>query len=352
VLSGGGARGAYQAGAIAALVQQSGVRDGEPLPSFDVICGSSIGALNGWFVATGQYTLLSQLWQTIGRRNIFALKKRYAAAANPDSGLLTRIDAALALEIGLVTHVRGVLDDGHVARWIAQYIDPTTPILRPFVFTVTNLNHQRGELFYRAPPGISAQRRAQATRAIELTVGPSVIARPAGNDILQAAIRASASMPILFDPVELPGADGNIQDYVDGGIANNTPVDVARAVTKNVYAILLDPDIANPPRARNAIEVGIASFTVTQRRILESALRAAYLETAAKRATLSRTDSQEARSILGEIFDCDLYTMRPAAELPVEIVDFTNQGAIDASYQLGYHDALAGWQRYKLPIAP
>jgi predicted acylesterase/phospholipase RssA len=352
VLSGGGARGAYQAGAIAALVQQSGVRDGEPLPSFDVICGSSIGALNGWFVATGQYTLLSQLWQTIGKRNIFVLKKRYAAAVNPDSGLLNRLDAALALEIGLVTDVRGVLDDGHVARWIAQYIDPATPILRPFVFTVTNLDHERGELFYRAPPGISAQRRAQATRAIEVTVGPSVIARPAGNDILHKAIRASAAMPVLFDPVQLPGANGKMQDYVDGGIANNTPVDVARALTKNVYSILLDPDIANPPRPRNAIEVGITSFTIAQRRILESALRATYLETAAKRATLSRTDSQEVRSVLNDIFDCDLYTIRPAAELPLGIADFTNQSAIDASYQLGYNDTLAGWQHYKLPILP
>src|SRR5581483_9027590 len=211
VLSGGGARGAYQAGAIAALVQQAGIRDGQPLAPFDVVCGSSIGALNGWFVATGQFTLLSQLWRTIGQREIFVLKKRFAPVIDPNSGLLNRLHSALALEIGLVTNVRGVLDDAYVSRWIAQYIDPATPVLRPFIFTVTNLDHERGELFYRAPASISATTRARAAQAIEVTVGPSVVARPAGNDILQEAIRASASMPILFDPVELPGANGALQ---------------------------------------------------------------------------------------------------------------------------------------------
>ncbi|MHB8461421.1 MAG: patatin-like phospholipase family protein, partial [Vulcanimicrobiaceae bacterium] len=65
VLSGGGARGAYEAGIIEELARNGGVRDGQPLAPFKIICGTSIGALNGWFVATGQYTKLRNLWATI-----------------------------------------------------------------------------------------------------------------------------------------------------------------------------------------------------------------------------------------------------------------------------------------------
>ncbi|HEY8531622.1 MAG TPA: patatin-like phospholipase family protein, partial [Limnochorda sp.] len=47
VLSGGGARGAYQVGALKAVVERLG-----PAP-FVVISGSSIGAINGAVVAEG-----------------------------------------------------------------------------------------------------------------------------------------------------------------------------------------------------------------------------------------------------------------------------------------------------------
>src|ERR1700722_19684056 len=58
VLSGGGARGAYQAGLACALAERSGVQDGQPLAPYGLICGTSIGALNAWFIATGQYSAL------------------------------------------------------------------------------------------------------------------------------------------------------------------------------------------------------------------------------------------------------------------------------------------------------
>ena len=54
VLSGGGARGAYEAGIIEGLVRSAGVADGEPLPGVDGVIGTSIGAINGWYVATAQ----------------------------------------------------------------------------------------------------------------------------------------------------------------------------------------------------------------------------------------------------------------------------------------------------------
>jgi NTE family protein len=64
ILSGGAERGAYQAGAIQALTEIQRVKDGEPL-DFDLVCGASIGALNGFMVATAQYTALARMWRSV-----------------------------------------------------------------------------------------------------------------------------------------------------------------------------------------------------------------------------------------------------------------------------------------------
>lgn len=57
VLSGGGTLGAYEMGAWKAF-RELGIR-------FDVVTGTSIGALNGFFVATDQFDLAMNLWQNI-----------------------------------------------------------------------------------------------------------------------------------------------------------------------------------------------------------------------------------------------------------------------------------------------
>jgi len=53
-LQGGGAKGAYQAGVICAL-HDMGVK-------FDVVTGTSIGAINGYYIYTGQYSALKNMW--------------------------------------------------------------------------------------------------------------------------------------------------------------------------------------------------------------------------------------------------------------------------------------------------
>ena len=62
VLEGGGTRGAYQIGAIQALLEQ-GI-------SFDVITGTSIGAINGAMLAVGQFDLLKDLYMNIEPRQV------------------------------------------------------------------------------------------------------------------------------------------------------------------------------------------------------------------------------------------------------------------------------------------
>jgi len=80
VLSGGGAKGAFQVGAEKYLREELGY-------SWDIIAGVSVGALNGVMLAMEKYTRLEEIWKTIcnnrvysGKFNLFTLLKLYYGA--------------------------------------------------------------------------------------------------------------------------------------------------------------------------------------------------------------------------------------------------------------------------------
>ncbi len=62
VLEGGGAKGAYQVGAIKAL-KKKGIE-------FDTIIGTSIGAINAAFIAQGDINKLEELWHTLSFQDL------------------------------------------------------------------------------------------------------------------------------------------------------------------------------------------------------------------------------------------------------------------------------------------
>jgi NTE family protein len=51
VFSGGGARGAYEAGVVRFLVEDLPKRLGHPI-KFDILCGTSVGAIHACYLAT------------------------------------------------------------------------------------------------------------------------------------------------------------------------------------------------------------------------------------------------------------------------------------------------------------
>ena len=346
VLSGGGATGAYQAGAIAALADKAGIRDGEALPGIDAVVGTSIGSINAWFVATAQYSLLAALWRAIANEDLFVLKKRFQPAGEPSSGVLTRLYAALSLGTGLLSNVQGVFDRGHIERFVARIVDADRMPLVPFVFTATNLSEQRAEIFFRTPVSPSTAARDRGEAAMREVVGGDTRVHEATPAILHRAIVASAAIPLFFDPVVFDFGSLPSQ-YVDGGIADNSPVDVARVIAKNVYTLLVDP--ATPPHQtyKNAAEIGSASLGVAQRRILDKALRSASLETEGARLFSDFVPTPAQRAFRRRIFAADLFVIQPSASLPVAFADFTDQRRIDETFARGYADGTTGWQRYR-----
>src|SRR5574344_1021171 len=67
-LQGGGAKGAYQAGAIKAL-EQRGIY-------FDCVTGTSIGAINAAFYASNNLESMYKLWKSIDSKEIFGFESK------------------------------------------------------------------------------------------------------------------------------------------------------------------------------------------------------------------------------------------------------------------------------------
>jgi NTE family protein len=67
VLSGGGAKGAFQVGAEKYLREEKG-------HTWDIIAGVSVGALNGTMLAMEKYTRLEAIWKTICNNKVFSGK--------------------------------------------------------------------------------------------------------------------------------------------------------------------------------------------------------------------------------------------------------------------------------------
>jgi predicted acylesterase/phospholipase RssA len=230
VLSGGGARGSYEAGIIGALAARAGVGDGQPLPGYGAVCGTSIGALNGWFVATGQYARLKELWYGISAVDVTRLKPQFAAARDPESGILNRFASAIALS-KLTKDQGALLQSKPIFDWIVENVDPTRAALMPLAWATTNLTTQRAEYFYVRPPGAPANFSQELISSFRLTLGPHTVVREATPDILHRAIFASAAIPLAFDPVVMPGPDGTPCSYCDGGVTANTPIAIAHSVS-------------------------------------------------------------------------------------------------------------------------
>ncbi len=182
VFGGGASLGALQVGMARALVE-AGV---EP----DSIVGTSVGALNGSFLARrfdgSQIERLESIWQDITRDDIF-----------PGTGLFRTFRMLTGGELSLASH------DG-IRRLVDDYLPET-----------------HGEL--AIPTTVAAS---------DLLSGEKV---PLASGDLRANVVASASIPLVFEPVEIDG-----RTLIDGGVTSNVPVLPARKLGANSM-IVLDP---------------------------------------------------------------------------------------------------------------
>jgi len=244
VLSGGGARGAAHIGVLKAL-------DDLHVP-IDVIAGTSMGAVVGGLYATGMSGReVEQAIATVDWQDAF--RDRPARTALTFRRKEEDRDFLVNLPLGLQGR-RLVIPKGLVQG------QKLTEILRQLTLNVARITD-----FDQLPTRF----RAVATN---LENGePRVLA----DGDLTTAMRASMSVPGLFAPVEYRG-----ELLVDGGLAENLPIDVARAMGVDIL-IVVDAGFPLQPRKN------LASLPSITNQMLAILLRR---DANRQLATLSTTD--------------------------------------------------------------
>lgn len=215
VLSGGGARGAAHVGVLKVL-------EAERIP-IDAIAGTSMGAVVGGLYASGMSANeISALVESGEWRQAFrepAPRDRLSfRRKSEDQNFL--VNFPLGLKGGTFRLPKGLVSGQRLTQALRR----------------VTVSAARIEDFDRLPTPF----RAVAT---DLETGdPIELAR---GDLV-TSMRASLAAPGVFSPVEL---DGRL--LVDGGLANNLPVEIARSMGVDVLIVV---DVGFPLRKRDTLD--------------------------------------------------------------------------------------------------
>ena len=211
VLAGGASFGAFQAGVVSELAAR-GAR-------WDAIYGTSVGAINGAYLAQGtpdevaqRAASLCDFWKTVRTSDVYRVTWRSFA----DSALFWKP----------VSRTPGLFDTEPLTRLVYENTapKPKTPL------------------------------RVFATPAMG---GPLVVASEAMDDI-RPWILASSAIPILFPPIAI---DGII--YMDGGVRQNNPMAYAlREGATHVDVVLCFPAVGAAKKSDGVALLTIAYKTL------------------------------------------------------------------------------------------
>jgi len=218
VLAGGGARGAYEFGALAALAPA--LTESGQVP--DIVVGTSIGALNGAFVAShadeGFATVADhgvEMWRELGWRD--ALSSLASSALEP---LLPALEALVGRS---GDGAPGLLDPAPLQDTLARLIpferlerNVAAGALTAAAVVTTAYDTTRSVVFHHGGPDLEPD----LVQAIDYVSTP----------LRREHVLASASIPGVFPAVEIREPASIAGWYGDGGVRLNAPLAPALAL--------------------------------------------------------------------------------------------------------------------------
>lgn len=236
VLSGGAARGAYEAGVLSGIAEATGASGGGP-PLFSVVAGTSVGALNGAWLAANAHRAdhdvahLVSLWTSIELDR--HLRLDWKGLAGVKSERRERYGPSLLDPGPLEALVTECID------WNRLHQNLEQGRLQALVLAALHVGSGVTTLFYELAPGA-------AFRAVE---HPRRVSRP--TRLEPRHVLASAALPGLYPARRIGGGF-----FADGSLRFNTPISPAlRAGAQKLVVITMrhphqqHPDIDGPGAA-------------------------------------------------------------------------------------------------------
>ncbi|MEB2312643.1 MAG: patatin-like phospholipase family protein [Sorangiineae bacterium] len=205
ILSGGGARGAYETGVVWYLFDELTRLRGAP-PRVDILCGTSVGAINSAYLAAH----LSD--PALGVRRLV------------DVWSSMRFDDVLGFGVRQAISLPRVLLGGGNGSGIFDVSPMSSLVEREIPWQAITRTMKEGRL---SALSVSTTEVATGRTVIFMQTGPhtALPTRAPPRTLIRASrigpehALASAAIPLLFPPVKLNG-----QLYVDGGVRQNTPI--------------------------------------------------------------------------------------------------------------------------------
>jgi NTE family protein len=283
ILSGGGAKGAFQAAAEKYAREEKGY-------TWDIIAGVSVGALNGAMLAMGKYQRLWEIWNSISNEKV------YTGGFN--------IWSVIKLAFG----ARSFYGNEPLWKMLQAELDPAL---------------------------IKADLRVGA---VSLVSGEYVQFDKTEPQLAKAVL-ASTVMPVIWTPVDI---SSTYSSMVDGGVRNITPIgDVLDVEPGEIVIINCGPELEtalNTPPA-NVVDIGLRTLDIVLNEIFRSdmdnfrQINALVKEAEAHQLVLHNpTSGKELK-----YYECKV--IEPAVSLD-DTLDFT-QAAIQRSIKAGTERAKA-----------
>jgi NTE family protein len=228
-MTGGGARGAYQAGVLKRIGEIPRVQtDGNPFP---IIGGASAGAINGAALAAGANEfsavtkLVASLWANLKPSEVF----RCDLVSQAHNSLIWILDLSFGGVMG-GGNARSLLDASPLRRYLSAHLDCSRiqenirrGHLYALAISATNYNSGMSYLFIQGKKGHPIWNRSRrVTVATKITV---------------EHICASAAIPLVFPPVLLEIPRGKAF-FGDGCLRLQQPLSpIIRLGAQKVFAI-------------------------------------------------------------------------------------------------------------------
>lgn len=251
ILTGGGARAAYQVGVLAALAQlkrDAGVVEGNP---FKVIAGTSAGAINAATLACnaddfdGAVDGLTHLWQNLHVEQVYAADS--FGVIRTGARWMTMMSLGWALARWKRSRPRSLLDNAPLGallrRWVRmERLDEMLAAGHMQALAISGSSYTSGQhvTFYQTQlpfePWLRSQRVAVKTRlSIE-------------------HLMASSAIPFIF-PAELLDLDGRQEWFGDGSMRQSAPISPAVHLGADRVLVIGAGRMHEPPGARREVLV-------------------------------------------------------------------------------------------------
>ena len=242
VFSGGGARGAYEAGVVRYILEELPKRLGHPV-RFDIVCGTSVGAIHACYMAATAHlgaergARLVDFWSSMRLDEVLPVSARDLIRLPRRLWGLRKV--ARAMRAGEAPErLYGLLNTVPLERVVLQAI--------PWRSIRSNVRAGRVDAVCVAATQIATGRvvvfiETRDRRISSWTRDPLIV--PRATRLLPTHALASAAIPVLFPAVRVASTY-----YADGGLRLNTPLAPALRLGADrvlVVALRQSPQLAN-----------------------------------------------------------------------------------------------------------